>query len=412
MFIKPDGGETASIDMARCFASYDEALAYCKENHLTGLELVAQMDDKSEMTMAVRETSTNAMKVGSTPDSAARGEITTLAIVETVVAMSLSLFFVIFFQSSIHIIVGALIAPFLLLRSESSSAMAYSIFEAWFSNVPETAACNEGIAARRPIAFRFIWLPVVAVAATVAKILATVVTLISSPGESLRAIQTNWIRIALATDYRHPPELLPGAEADPVAPASLQAFRYEELRRNIMAGPGGFVIHKLTLFAMYVPAILYRLLLKSTSLVYFPLIWVSDMPMTMKGILTLPLERVRRWYAGAVMAVMLAALLIPWNLPNMLPTARDATVLMYVLPVGEFGFWQFGRALAIVITIALYFYARKLGKDSVKPGGRRSKTEARNSENREGWIIKNANRLRAVCALFTLGCFLLIILTL
>src|SRR5687767_3521660 len=116
LFINSDGGETASIDLARCFASFDDAVAFCKANRLTGVDLVAQMDDKSEMTLALPQTSANAMNFGSTPDSAARGEITFLAILETVFAMALSLVCVVVFQTSVHIVVGALIAPFLLLR--------------------------------------------------------------------------------------------------------------------------------------------------------------------------------------------------------------------------------------------------------------------------------------------------------
>src|SRR5688572_32273648 len=91
LFIKSDGGETHSIEMAQCFASFDEAVAFCKANRLTRVELVAQMDDKSEMTVPVPQTSANAIKFCSTPDSAARSEITTLAIIETVAAISMSL---------------------------------------------------------------------------------------------------------------------------------------------------------------------------------------------------------------------------------------------------------------------------------------------------------------------------------
>jgi hypothetical protein len=53
MFIKSDGGETASIDTARSFGSYDEAVAFCKGKRLTKVELVVHMDDNSEITVAV-----------------------------------------------------------------------------------------------------------------------------------------------------------------------------------------------------------------------------------------------------------------------------------------------------------------------------------------------------------------------
>jgi hypothetical protein len=53
MFIKSDGGETKSIQMARSFVSYDEAIAFCRGNNLTSVELVVHNDDQSEFTVAM-----------------------------------------------------------------------------------------------------------------------------------------------------------------------------------------------------------------------------------------------------------------------------------------------------------------------------------------------------------------------
>jgi hypothetical protein len=53
MFIRSDGEETKSIDMARSFISYDDAVAFCKANHLTKVELVVQADDDTQFTVAV-----------------------------------------------------------------------------------------------------------------------------------------------------------------------------------------------------------------------------------------------------------------------------------------------------------------------------------------------------------------------
>ena len=53
MFIKSDGGETISIDQARSFASYDEAVAFCRGKFFKNVELVLQMEDNSEVAVAV-----------------------------------------------------------------------------------------------------------------------------------------------------------------------------------------------------------------------------------------------------------------------------------------------------------------------------------------------------------------------
>lgn len=55
MFIKSDGGQTKSIDMARSFISYDDAVAFCRANKLKTVELVVHTDDKSVYTIAVQQ---------------------------------------------------------------------------------------------------------------------------------------------------------------------------------------------------------------------------------------------------------------------------------------------------------------------------------------------------------------------
>ena len=47
MFVKSDGGETDTIHTARCFLTYDEAVAFCRAKKLAAVELVTQTDDQS-----------------------------------------------------------------------------------------------------------------------------------------------------------------------------------------------------------------------------------------------------------------------------------------------------------------------------------------------------------------------------
>jgi hypothetical protein len=54
MFIKGDGSRTNSIESARTFVSYDDAVAFCRANKLSGVELVVRGDDKSEFTIPVQ----------------------------------------------------------------------------------------------------------------------------------------------------------------------------------------------------------------------------------------------------------------------------------------------------------------------------------------------------------------------
>jgi hypothetical protein len=342
----------------------------------------------------------------STPESASNGEITFLAILETMVAIALSLLLVKLLDRSVHIVVGALIAPLLLLRTEASTAKGFSMFDSSFPRLMRLLSFFQRLYGRLPaflrlLTFFLVWLPLFSLLVTAIKCIATIRSLISSPRDTLFAISGNWLRIAFSIDLRHPPEFLPGVEMAPEdAPANVRNLRYEEVRRQITSGTGSALAQKLSLLAIYGPTVLYRLFLKSTSLIYFPLIWVSRVPMTPKGILSFPIERVRRWYSGALILLMLSPLAISYRAQETMVTARDRAVFSYILPVHRTDWWHISRVAAVALTVALYFYARKLAPNELE------------HERQARWIIMQANRLRAACGIITMACFLLIILIL
>jgi hypothetical protein len=53
MFFKSDGTQTKSLDSARSFVNYDDAVAFCKANRLTRVEMVVRTEDRSEFTVAL-----------------------------------------------------------------------------------------------------------------------------------------------------------------------------------------------------------------------------------------------------------------------------------------------------------------------------------------------------------------------
>jgi hypothetical protein len=350
------------------------------------------------------------MNDSSTPESVASGEITLLAIVETLLAISLALLVLNMWDTAAHIVAGALIAPLFFLRTDASTMRAFTMFEACFPHLTQLASFVDRLCQRFPeqksarlraFTFSFIWLPLWALVAAIIKCIATAVTLISSPLQTVLAIPGNWHRVALATDFRHPPEFLPGIETADDAPASVQCIRYQELHRQITSGAGSPTFKRLSLLVIYAPTVLYRLFLKSTSLIYFPLIWVSDVPMTAQGILTYPLERVRRWYGAVVLLIMLSPLFISFPVLDTLATPRDRAIFTYVMPVHKTDWWHITRIVAVAVTIGLYFYAKRLAENA-----------SEDPPEKERLIIKRANRLRAACGVFTMACFLLIVLTL
>ena len=343
------------------------------------------------------------LKMCSTPESAAHSEITGLAIVETLLAIAISLLVVQFFGSVTHIVVGAMIAPFFLLGTEASVQAAYRLFDSLFLKFAQPISFLSGLYDRLPsilrsFTFFLVVLPVISVALVLIRGFAVLSQVIASPREAMLMIPANWLRTTLAIDSSHPPEFLPAVETAMDAPASVSMLRYEEVRRRLMTGAATGVSRKLRALALVAPTALFRLFLKSTALVYFPLIWVSGVPLTAKGILSLPLERVRRWYAYIILLIMLSPLLMSFHLNDALPALHDRAVLNYVLPMGHTDWWHIARVVAVGVTVAVYFYARKLNADAAQP------------PERERFLIARANRLRGICGIFTIGCFLAIVL--
>src|SRR5688500_11684274 len=91
---------------------------------------------------------------GSTPESAAAGEITLLAILETLLAAALAIVCIKVFHTATHIVIGALIAPFLLLRTEASTAKTFILFDSWFWKLTRIFPLIQRCSDRLPPALR------------------------------------------------------------------------------------------------------------------------------------------------------------------------------------------------------------------------------------------------------------------
>lgn len=175
-----------------------------------------------------------------------------LAILETIGAMAVY-GWIAFRVGTLHLTVAACIAPFLLLRTDRSTALALTWWSALFrdrqrgtrsykvmsallgagfvapllalgfamdhprvdqlvTSWPEWIQAVVGIGA---FVLAFTALPVIVILvlpATVIRVASTIAATLRSPVESLRAIPTNWERIALCTDLGVLPEMIPGAQ--------------------------------------------------------------------------------------------------------------------------------------------------------------------------------------------------------
>ena len=234
----------------------------------------------------------------STSESAEQGEISALAIVETLVAMSLTIWIAVRYQTVVHVAISGCIAPFLLLRTQASTKLALSWFEESgigdrvFMSAMRLFQRLGGLKEQNSLLKNFRWTLTIPIhtpsflacvaSLQVARVAATVFAMVSEPTTALRAVAANWRRVALATDVCCSPEVLPGIETNACSGIlSVLRFRVwmkstrEDLNwkkpvsffRCCVFSPGAFAL-------FYLPSILYRLSLKSTSLLYMPFMFV------------------------------------------------------------------------------------------------------------------------------------------
>ncbi|MCA9211702.1 MAG: hypothetical protein KDB27_01445, partial [Planctomycetales bacterium] len=199
------------------------------------------------------------MRIYSTPESEAAGEMTVLSIVETLIAMGIYVAIWWLTGSLLHLAIAAIAAPLTLLRTEESVELglkwirfrADSLWDRLYW-LPE-------------IATWFLSIPMIVcicVFAILVRFTATFAILVRHPIYTLQTIPRNWIRIVLCLDVCRAPEVIPGVDATERAPTELSSLfsTYslveavkESIRKNgfivVLAAPGMCLL----LFLGYLP---------------------------------------------------------------------------------------------------------------------------------------------------------------
>ena len=218
----------------------------------------------------------------STPESAARGIVTVLAVAETLAAMAIYVWIAVRWGTA-HLVVAALVTPLLLLRTEHTIRLGLR----WAFR---SQLAVDWVWKRLPglIAWPLIFFVVVPAWLLTCRTVAAIVSFLQHPVLSLRAIPDNWFRQTMCLDFAHPVEAMPGMllaipnATDPDEKDFLEFLTMkglwenlrEQTRRNtvnlLTIGPLSIVVGALVLL----PAIAYRLSIKGTALVWSPTVWV------------------------------------------------------------------------------------------------------------------------------------------
>jgi len=124
---------------------------------------------------------------------------------------------------------------------------------------------------------------VVVVGSLIIKFAATTFTcfqqlLLRRSGNCLHVIPLNWYRIVLATDMRHPPELLPGIESPKyqALTGEFSEFRFSKWlwKLTTQSDVFGKMFRVINGIIVFLPALFYRWSLKSSALFYLPFLWI------------------------------------------------------------------------------------------------------------------------------------------
>lgn len=358
----------------------------------------------------------------STPETVWRGHISILAIVETAIAVGLSIYVAILMQTLAHIQVAALMAPLLLLQTRKS--MQWSI--QWSALLIKLLRwLNENLDGSRSFHAQALAYILGAISAffgllliIIIRCLATAVSLARHPLEAIRAVPDNWSRVAMSLDVMHPHEILQGIECmrkgtiDPqfaVAvgmPGETEAFemlRYLRPRYGLLALGAGIVVQLILVlfsyavgipksgsaampfFLMHITSVLsvgtgvvlvcvplvYRWSLKSTALIWSPFIWIVRMSFFSRYTVRTRLRLLSddAWGKLVFLYSCFAALAIAaktclyFDVYDMGARWRQivaADQIDFYVRSDSFPVWQIAMAINTVLAIILHIYAHRL----------------------------------------------------
>lgn len=328
----------------------------------------------------------------SNPESIKTNQPSVLGIAETLAAMGVSVWIAVTWDTYLHIAIGALIAPMLLMRTDESCIRGFVIAERLVKPLETTKLERkfDTLDRKSPAAldkfFMITLLMRVLVSAVVAplwyptilllaRVGAWVTNLVQHPVVALAAIPGNWRYATVVLDSKKWPELMP-------EPSNMPASRTAGLQvGKLLEGLKDATPHRLKqtpwwllmlalVSLLVVPAFVYRWSLKSTAIIWFPLLWAmhsvreAGKPLSKYFDIYLrdPITKIVLWVSVAAILSFLSKIVL-FNVQvdfvdwwNRTPLLRFFS--LYVAP-DKIQWWQAAMVINSAIAITMYFLARK-----------------------------------------------------
>jgi len=370
-----------------------------------------------------------------TPLSADRGEISILACVETLIAMSISLWIAWSYQTIMHILISACFVPLLLLRTRRSTTIGPILYCRTNNHMRYTITNLKYIQRNKKnpakSAFCSLYLySLMIFLALYRPFSARIASIFISFGKGLfyvaSSIPANWSRIIFCVDSTHPVELFPG-----ITRISRRRGEYfyadhslfdlitqyiDGLKRNHVKNLRYF--YKLDLCAQipwitfgviiyFLPPLLYRFSLKSTAIIWSPLIFIISsarnkklVQYQLRDITMASIYKIMRWYSVSALVLFLAKMFVLLGPQTISLNSRIKPLIEPFIEPARLPSWQVASALSAVLALALYHIAdwHLIQMDNKKPSS--------SLEERIKWQLGIINVVRACLATFTIVCTL------
>lgn len=319
----------------------------------------------------------------STRESIRNQNVSVLAIVETMTAIGVTIWIAVHFNTLTHIAISAAIAPFLLLRTPTSNnqglvlaaRMANFVLTNLFQKLQPRPWRNQ---VERVLMLPYMALLMVASEVVVVflsfviKALVALTSVLTRPVETLAAIPRNWRDIVFCTDIATPPELLPGLDDYKEDDVGIGQFKVGRMVTAIFSdlGPSRSVAAVSILLGIpylliiYIPASLYRWSLKSTAIIWSPLVWAfrpisgaDDPRQFARGIINLGIYKIARAYSAVIFLFLCfkAIIFLLWfqitSEMEALPSWK--IISSYLLPT-SIPAWQVAALINVLLTWWVY----------------------------------------------------------
>jgi hypothetical protein len=325
------------------------------------------------------------LRAVSTPASVARGEVSLLAIAECLAFTAIYLGIGLYFGTFRHLAWAVVVAPFMLLRTTEAAEWGLVVYRRFFRTFAGWIEWWEGGGILSTVVTVILSMLLFLIGPAVGlliRVTSTAYGAVLRPLPTLREMPRNWVRQALCTDVRQPPEIVPLETRVDSEGDDPDVITFRLLLRLVWTNRMGrlpsvlvLVFNLMTaapfLVLGYLPSLAYRVSFKATSLIYLPFLWVANTPLQRRdNPLKLRLERIVKGHLEATirkisLAVLVAigaklATLLGWAdlgaLIGAVSNEKLAALAGSVLNPMGFPWWQVTLGGAAALTFPLYFF--------------------------------------------------------